>query len=320
MAVIGVVVGSALAVLEQPRWLALALAGLMVRGGLLILLIPLVDPPTTAALANLLGPTLVGFLFGGVSPSFLVLVGAVIAILAAWLILGGLAGAALDLELIRGAAGAEDLDGIPSPRRAGPGSALIARWLAHLPTAAILLWGASPLVDAVYQELIQPGDPTLPVPVRVILRVPAVVIGLAAAWALGEAVGGLAVRYLAWGSSLPRSLILAVLALIRPSGLAVLVATDGLVLAAGLLGGTVLGIAFDQVNIIAREGLEPWVFAVGIALLSIAWLGALWLLGIATAWRSVAWTFEVGRRIPPLRIDGAPRSERAGTMDPNPDD
>jgi hypothetical protein len=306
MSVFGVVVGSALAVLEQPRWLALAVAGFLVRGGLLVLLIPLIDAPTTAALANLLGPTLVGFLFGGVSPSFLVLVGSVIAGLAAWLILGGLAGAALDLELIRSAAGAEDLDGVPAPNRAGAGIALIARWLAHLPTAAVLVWGASPLVDAVYQELIQPGDPTLPVPVRVILRVPAVVIGLAAAWALGEAVGGLAVRHLAWGASLPRAMARAVLALIRSSGLAVLVATDGALLVAALLGGSVLGIAFNAVRTIAREGLEPWVLAAGIALLSIAWLGALWLVGIATAWRSAAWTFEVGRRIRHLAREPIP--------------
>ena len=310
MSVTGVVVGSALAVLEQPRWLVLALAGFMVRGGLLVLLIPMIDAPTTAALANLLGPTLVGFLFGGVSLSFLVLVGSVIAGLAAWLILGGLAGAALDLELIREVAGAEDLDAVPSPNSAGPGIALIARWLAHLPTAAVLVWGASPLVDAVYQELIHPGDPTLPVPVRVILRVPAVVIGLAAAWALGEAVGGLAVRHLAWGSSLPRAMLRAVLTLVRPSGLAVLVVSDGVVLAAGLLGGTVLGIAFDQVRIIVREGLEPWILAVGIALLAIVWLGALWLLGIATAWRSAAWTFEVGRHI--RRPGGQPIPAEAG--------
>ncbi len=313
MSVIGVVVGSALAVLEQPRWLVLALAGFMVRGGLLVLVVPLIAAPTTAALANLLGPTLVGFLFGGVSPSFLILVGSAIAGLAAWLILGGLAGAALDLELIRGVAGGEDLEAIPSPNSAGPGIALIARWLAHLPTAAVLLWGASPLVDAVYQELIHPGDPTLPVPVRVILRVPALVIGLAAAWALGEALGGLAVRHLAWGSSLPRALVLAALTLVRPSGLAVLVISDGAVLAAGLLGATVLGIAFDQVRILVRDGLEPWILAVAIALLSIVWLGALWLLAIATAWRSAAWTFEVGRHV--RRRGGQPIQAGA-----NPDD
>jgi hypothetical protein len=309
MSVFGVVAGSALAVLEQPRWLALSLAGFLVRGGLIVLLIPLIDAPTTAALANLLGPTLVGFLFGGVSPSFLVLVGSVIAGLAAWLILGGLAGAALDLELIRGAAGTEDLDAIPAPKTAGPGIALIARWVAHLPTGAVLLWGASPLVDAVYQELIHPGDPNLPVPVRVILRVPAVVIGLAAAWALGEAVGGLAVRHLAWGASLPRAMVRAVVALIRPSGLVVLVATDGALLVAALLGGSVLGLAFNAVRTIAREGLEPWVLAAGIALLSIAWIGALWLLGIATAWRSTAWTFEVGRRM--QRLGGEPIAAEA---------
>ena len=97
----------------------------------------------------------------------------------------------------------------------------------------------------------------------------------------------------------------ATVALVRPSGLAVLVATDGAVLVAGLLGVTVLGVAFNAVRTITREGLEPWLVAIAIALLSIAWVGALWLLAIATAWRSAAWTFEVGRRIPALTIESA---------------
>ena len=186
MGLIGVVVGSALAVLEHPRWLFLGLAGFLVRGGLLVLLIPIVFVPTTAAVANLLGPTLVGFVFGGASTGFLVFVGSIVGGLAAWLILGGLAGAALDLELIRAAAGTEDLDGLPTPASSGPGSAVIARWLAHAPTVAVILAGAAPLVDATYQELIHPGEPTLSVPVRVLLRVPLLVVGLVAAWFAGE--------------------------------------------------------------------------------------------------------------------------------------
>ncbi|MBI3747180.1 MAG: hypothetical protein HY264_11785 [Chloroflexi bacterium] len=221
----GIVVGSALAVLEHPRWLVLALAAFLVRGGALLLLAPTVQAPTTAAMANLFGPTLVGFVFGGVSPGFLVLVGSAAAAVVGWLVLGGLAGAAIDLALIREALafdelGRDDLDdlgslGVPDRRAGsdvddrrpggpGPGRVLVARLVAHLPTAAAVALGAAPLVDAAYQELIHPGDPTLSVPVRVVLRVPWVVVALAGTWLQGEAVGGLAARHLAGGAGLPR--------------------------------------------------------------------------------------------------------------------
>jgi hypothetical protein len=305
MSVIGAVVGSALAVLEQPRWLLLALAGFLVRGGLLILFIPLIQVPTTAALANLLGPTLVGFVFGGVSAGFLVLVGTVVGALLAWLILGGLAGAAMDLGLVRGAAAAEDLEGPARPSRGSPARAAVVRWLAHLPTLAVILFGASPLVDAVYQELIHPGDPSLPIVARIVLRVPAVVGGLAAAWVLGEIVGGLAVRHLAWGSSVADSLVRAVASLLRPSGVLVAVLTDLAFLGAIAAGWIALGLGFDEIRTLVRDGAEPWAVALGFLLLSIAWLGSLWLLAIATAWRSAAWTFEVARRLGPRTIGEA---------------
>ena len=307
MSVIGAVVGAALAVLEQPRWLLIALAGFLVRGGLLILLVPLVQLPTTAALANLLGPTLVGFVFGGVSPGFLVLVGTVLGAMLAWLTLGGLAGAAMDLGLVRGPAAADDLDGAPRPDRADPGRAAFVRWLAHLPTLAVVVLGAGPLIDAVYQELIHPGDPTLPIVVRIVLRVPAVVGGLAAAWALGELVGGIAVRHLAWGSSIPGSLGRALVSLFRPSGLLVAVLTDVGFAGAIAVGWFALALGFDEIRTLVRDGAEPWAIGIGLLLLSIAWLGSLWLLAAATAWRSVAWTFEVGRHL------GDRTTGRAGT-------
>lgn len=304
MSLIGVVVGSALAVLEHPRWLVLALAGFLVRGGVLLLLLPIIQAPTTAAMANLFGPTLVGFVFGGVSSSFLILVGSAVAVLLVWLILGGLAGAAIDLALIREAAAAEDLEGTMSPASGGPGRALMARLLAHLPTLAVIAVGAGPLVDAAYQELIHPGDPTLSVPVRVVLRVPEVVGALVAAWILGEVVGGLATRHQAWGAGLGRSLLLALRSLVHPVGLVVLVLTSAAVAATASLGWLVLAFAFEEVRTGVREGLTTGGLVFGFALLSISWFGAAWLLSLATAWRSVAWTFAVGRGAPPRTIDG----------------
>ena len=296
MSVIEGLAGSLLAVLEHPRWWILALAGYLVRGGLLLLLFPLIPIPTTAALANGLGPTLVGFVFGGASPSFIVLVATVTGALLLCLVVGGLAGAGLDLALIRSAASTEPLADGPAPDQAGPLRAAVARWLAHVPTAAVVAWGASPLVDAAYQELIHPGDPALPVPVRVILRVPQVVALLLTAWALGEAVGGLAVRHLAWGADIGQSLIRALRSLLRPSGILVLILTDLAVAAAIAVGWAALAAAYDLLRITVRDSDAAAVVALALGLLSIAWLGALAISAIGAAWRSAAWTVELGRR------------------------
>ena len=302
MSVIRVVFGSALAVLEHPRWLVISLAGFLVRGGVLLLLVAIVQLPTTAAIANIFGPTLVGFVFGGVSEGFLVLVGSAVGVLAAWLILGGLAGAIVDLGLIRSAASSEDLDGIFEPGSSRPWAATVARLLAHLPTAAVVAVGASPLVDATYQELIHPGDPTISVPVRVIMRVPLVVGGLVIAWLLGETVGGLAARHLAWGASLRRALLRAVWSLIQPVGLLVLVVTTSAVVGAAALGWVALALAYELMRLVVRQGQPAPVLVVGFVLLSMAWFGAIWILSLATAWRSTAWTYAVARHLRPRTI------------------
>jgi len=299
----GALGASLLAVLVHPRWWILALAGFLVRGGLLLLFLPLVQLPTTAGLANALGPTLVGFVFGGPSPSFLLLVGAIVGGLALWLALGGLAGAALDLDLVRRVSADEELGDRERPTAGDPWAALLIRWLAHLPTVLVIAWGAAPLVDAAYAELIHPGDPTLPVALRVILRVPEVVGLLIVAWVAGEAVGGLAVRHLAAGAGIRRSLVRAVASLIRPSSLAVLVLTNAALALVLLVGGFAVWAAFDHLRIVLREDETFLVQWIGLGFLAAVWLGTAWLVSLATAWRAAAWTFEIGRRRPTRTID-----------------
>jgi hypothetical protein len=280
-------------VLGRPDWWALALAGFLVRGGFLVLLLPIVPLPTTAALANALGPALLGFVFGGASPTFIALVATVILVVAAWLVVGGLAGAILELGLIH-----EALEGdgpAPARRPGDSGRALLVRWLAHLPTVVVAAWGAAPLVDAAYQELIHPGDPSLPVPIRVILRVPQIVGLLVAAWAIGEAVGGAAVRHLVAGASIRRAMLRGVVSVARPSGLVVLVVTDAVFLAIMLAGGVALAAAFDQLRLVLSPGTWPLVIGLALGLVSAGWLGLLWLASIVVAWRSVAWTWSIGR-------------------------
>lgn len=303
---------SFLAVLAHPRWWVMALASFLVRGGLLLLLLPLIPLPTTAALANALGPTLVGFVFGGPSTSFLVLVGSIAGVLVAWFVGSGLIGVVLDRALIREAADEDELEAGSRPRDVGMRPSLAVRWLAHVPTAVALVWGAAAIVDASYTELIQPGDPTIPVVVRVILRVPILIAMVVAAWAVGEAVGGVAIRRVAWGVGPWRALLQGITGLLRPSGLLVFIVTNlGLVVAVGT-GSFAIGLAFDQARILVLDGAPMVEQALAVGLLSTAWIGTVVLVALAAAWRATAWTFEVARRQPNRTIGHALR-DRAGT-------
>jgi hypothetical protein len=299
----GVLIGSLLAVLVHPRWWLLALAGFLARGGLLLLAIPLIPVPTTAGLANAVGPTLVGFVFGGVSPGFLVLVVGIAIALAAWILLGGLAGAATDLALVRAAAADEELDGSPPATRGGTWGVLALRLLAHVPTILVLAWAASPIVAAGYDELIHPGDPAIPVPVRVILRVPDLVLVLVVAWIAGEAAGGLAVREHAWGRSFGSSFIRGWGGILQPIGWPILLLTHVALVAALAIGGAGVWVAFDEVRISLLDRAPTSAAVAGLVLLSLAWIGALVLVAVAAAWRSVAWTFELARRSAPRTIE-----------------
>lgn len=294
----GSLAAALLATLARPAWWALALAGFLVRGGFLVVFLPLVQLPSVAGLANAVGPTLVGFVFGGPSVPFLVLVGTIALAAIAWLLAGGLLGGSLDLALIREAAAEEELEDRDAPRFGGARRAFALRAIAHGPTAAVLAWGAVRVVDAAYQELIRPGDPAIPVAVRVALRIPEIVALLAVAWGVGEAVGGAAVRHLAWGASVPRALGRAGRTLVRPSGVVTFVVTNASFGAVVLASATASGVAWDHLRVVLVDGGTGNEIRLALILFSLTWAGGLWLLALAAAWRATAWTFEVARHLP----------------------
>lgn len=296
MSAVAVLGESLLAVLAHRRWWILSLAGFLVRGGLLLLLVPLIPLPTTAALANALGPTLVGFVFGGPSASFLVFVGVIVGASLIWFVCSGIAGSVIDGVLIREASAHASLADRHLPTVGRFWTRLAVRWLAHVPTAAALIWGAATLVDAAYTELVSPGDPALPVALRVVLRAPTAVALVVAAWALGEATGGIAVRRVSWGAGIRRALASSVAGLLRPSGVAVFLVTSlGLAAAVGA-GAIATGVAYDQARILLLDDGPLVAQLLALGMLSAAWIGTVVLVAIATAWRATAWTFETGRR------------------------
>ncbi len=296
MSAIGVFGSALLAVLVHPRWWLLALAAFLSRGGLLLLLLPVIPLPTTAALANALGPTLVGFVFGGPSVAFLLLIGALVLAIAAWLLSSGLIGAALDLRLVREVVADDEFGPAEPPTHGDPWRALAVRWAGHLPTLVVTVWGAVPLVDAAYAELVHPGDASLPVVVRVLLRVPDVVVALVGAWILGEAVGGLAVRHLVWGTGIRRSLLRGLRSIIHPSALVVLALTSLILVAALWVGGMAVSQAFEQARFELMDGGTPLAQWLALVLLSASWFGTILLVALAVALRSTAWTYEAARQ------------------------
>ena len=282
-----------LAALGRPRWWTLALAAFLVRGGWLVLLLPIVSLPTPAGVANLVAPTLVGFVFGGASASFVQLVTIALLALLAWLVAGGLLGAWLDLVLVREVAGDDELEvALPAQRRLVLG-ALALRLFAHVPTAVLVVWAAVRAIPATYAELLSPGDPAIPIVLRVLARMPEAAVLLVAGWTVGEAVGGLAVRRHGSGASVRDALLDAWRDLVRrPTTLATVIATNLGLGAVIVVGAVVAAVAWTGLRIVIVDGGTAAEVRLALIVFSAAWLAGAWLLAIATAWRQVAYTFE----------------------------
>ena len=291
-------VASLTSALDRPRWWALALAGFLLRGGLLVFLVPIVILPTPAGLANAIAPTLVGFVFGSPSDSFIALVVGFAVSITLWLILGGLLAAWIEVGLVSEVAEIV-VPGLTAAARSGLAwRALLVRLASHLPLAIALAWGVARLVDAIYTELITSGNVVVPIVVRVALRIPEVIVLTLLAWLAGEAAGGLAVRHLVLdvppsaGRALARGWRdLAV----RPTSLATLLATSLVVLLVGAPAAAAAGFAWERVRI-ALSGSPEIVAALSIGSFVSIWLAGLALVSAAVAWRSAAWTLEAARR------------------------
>lgn len=295
---------SLVATLSRPGWWFVALAGFMVRGGILLLLLPVVRLPTVAGLANDIGPLLIGFVFAGPTQAFVTVVGLAVVALIAWFVVGGYVGAWLELQLARATSQDDALEGLEPAAGGDPGRAFAVRALAHVPTAIVMAWGSVAIVAASYDELIHLGDQAIPIVLRVALRLPLLVGLLIAAWLAGEAIGGAAVRRLAWGASVPRALGQAVVAIIRPSGLAVLAVTSSLA-ALVVLGATAgIAITWQHLAIVLVDGRPIPEVLLALVIFGLTWTAGLWLVSLAVTWRSAAWTAEVGRHV------------AAGTMEP----
>ena len=281
------------ATLGRPAWWSMALAAFLVRGGILMLLLPIVTLPSPAEIATALSPTISALAFGGLTPEVFL---AILAIVVAALVVlgaGGLAGAWLDRGQLIEAATDEDLDLGWTPAHASVRDALSLRLAAHLPTLAAVAYATFRLIGATYDELLSPGDVAVPLLLRIVERAPDAVLVVAATWLAGETVGALAVRRAAAGASFRAALARSARQLAGRRGLGTLLVTTLAVVA--VLAPFLLLVArsWGHLRDVLLEGAHPVLVGAALLVLVATWILGLAITGAALAWRTAAWTAEV---------------------------
>ncbi len=301
-----VLTGAFVATLLRPVSWALGLAGFLAGGGIVLVAWPILVLPTPTGLQNALGGPVTSLVFGEPSPGLLALVAAGIAGAVALVVAGTLVGAWAErqgIAVVLDAAADDGLELSAGSLEGAPGTGRVAAVrllsLAPVAVAAALAW--RPLYDTVYHELILPRDLVTPLPIRVLGRVPGLVLGIAAVWLVSDAAAAVGVRrlvlerrpvltawLLGWADLVRRPHRIVPTALVGTGLLGLLV---GPALAAAAIG-------WGRVREILGEGRDP-VIVLGAILVWVAiWLGGLVLAGVGAAVRAAAWTLEVPARLP----------------------
>ena len=299
----GVTLAALMAALARPAWWLLALAGFLVRGGIVLFVVAIVTLPSPLALSNVLAPIVTPIYLGRTdgTTTALILTGVTAAL--AWLVGGTWIAAATEVVLIRDARATALDEGRPVAAGDEPGRLLVTRAAAaHLvalvPLAITVAIGSIAIVDVAYRELVNPSDAG-PVVFRVLAGAPIPVAAIVLVWVLCEIIGGGAVRRIVLlGDSVLGAGGRAAIDLVRrPVGalLAPLVtlAVLALDLTAVLL---VVAIVWSDLRDRLVDPLADPV-ASGLTLLTFAgaWCLALAVTGLVAAWRSVAMAFETDR-------------------------
>ncbi|HET9344337.1 MAG TPA: hypothetical protein VFO05_01445 [Candidatus Limnocylindrales bacterium] len=310
----------------RPAWWLMALATFLLRGGIVVVVLPIMTLPSALALSNMFGPIVLPLALGRIEPAIVLGPLAVVIGLLAWLILGGRIAAAIDIALVREASVSAVDEGVaptavlPGSPRLGPSElawrVLAIRLVAWLPLALAVGFGVARIVEVTYIELTRPTDVATPLIVRVAGDVVSHLGLIVLAWALGEVVGGVATRRatltsdghgtaLAWavGTTAARPL----------SWLVPWIATTAVL--AIVLGATLAAAAFTWARVV--DGLSDRLANPMLALLTMLlfvalWLAAMLLGGAILAVRSAAQTFEHVRRLAREQAGAAGGRARSG--------
>jgi hypothetical protein len=288
----GVITTATALTFVQPAGWLVALAGFLARGGFLLVALPILVVPSSADVVTAATPIVNRLVLGTWSMD---------ATLIALLLLGLLALVVVGLLIVGGAAdgwlvasAADELGSRASPDARPTASRLAAAWLVgQMPFLVVVALALGPVYEATYRELTAPGDPVMPVALRVVARIPDVVALTAAAFLVSAMLAGLAVRQVALeGSSVLAALPRGLVVLLRRPLTAIVALIGSLVVSVVMVAPAILAsaAAFAGLRDLVADGGDGLVLGVAALLLVASWLGGLVLMGVAGAWRSYAWT------------------------------
>lgn len=304
----GVAAATAITVRRPSLWVY-ALVAFLARGGIVVLVLPIVVAPTFIGLANFVGPASVSA--GGPGPRLLALIVVGLAAAAVLVVVGACVAAAAEVALHRATVATPEARAVVA---SGRGAATIfadagtVRAIARIAGARLILLVPVAIVAAVaipawlavaYRELTVPSDVATPLAARVLAGAPVATVAVLGAWLAAEVVGGFATRRSALlGASIPRALHAGFVDPFRAplaTALTVAVALGATVLAL-VATWWVTGVAWDAARQALGGGLDA-LAALGAALLmAAAWLAGLVLAAGAAAWRATLVTMELLRR------------------------
>lgn len=319
-----------------------ALAGFLLRGGVVLLALPSVVLPSVIGIAGVTGIDAVG-IDGRPTPWLFEIVAIFVVAVILWLALASLVGSLVDVWLIEAtvdAAGRPVRRGRPLPELGLLLDMVAVRGICLLPVAAALAWASARVYTVAYNELTTPSNLATPLPVRVVENAVDAVVVVSLVWLVTETIAALAVRRLVLADGgVWRSIVEALTQIVRRpfSTVSTAVASTGASVLATAIALAATATAFDWCRVAARNeqpialslgfgplsttrDFRPVVFVLAALVLAAAWVAAAALSGIASACRSAAWTGEVvayrpGPQVAPaeaeLGLSGLP-GERSG--------
>jgi hypothetical protein len=313
----GVAAATAMTVRRPSLWVY-ALVAFLARGGIVILVLPIVVAPTFVGLANFVGPASVSA--GGPGPRLIALIVVGLAAATALVVVGACVAAAAEVALHRATAATPeagavvadaDADAAASVPRTGPrdaGDAGTVRAIARVAGVRLILLVPVAIVAAVaipawvgvaYRELTVPSDVAAPLAARVLAGAPAASVAVLGAWLAAEVVGGFAVRRsVLLGASMVRAMAGGMLDPFRaPLATALTVAVAlGATVVALVATWWLTGAAWDAARQALGGGTDALAALGAALLLAAAWLAGLVLAAVAAAWRATLVTMELLRR------------------------
>jgi hypothetical protein len=297
-----------------------ALAGFLVRGGLVLLALPGVVLPSVIGIAGLTGAN--AFTIAGRPTPWLIELGAAASIgFVLWFLVASFVGSIVDVWLVDAALGGDGRS-LRRPLPLPEGDLLLelvaVRVVCLIPLIVVVVWAGGRIYDAAYAELTIPTNLAVPLVVRVLEDATGAIAEVVLTWLVLETIAAVAVRRLIlYGSGVVGALAGAVAHIVRHPismflSLAVSLGASAIALGLPMIGTAV---AFDWCRVAARNpdplgrqigigalsttvDIRPVVFLAAVLALSVVWLAAFVLAGVSSAWRSSVLTQEVAARLP----------------------